>query len=284
MFDSRVLETAIGLVFLFLGVSLMTMAIQEIIASVTKLRASTLQAGLKSMLVQGQQGLVFYRDLITHPLVAPIKGAPSYISAPQFSAAVVQLLGPGEGMPTAVASLRIAAQNLPPSPIKPVILAAFREGETDLGKFELRLQAWFNDAMDRLSGVYKRLSQYISFGIGAVIAVLFQLDAIGIADRLWNEPATRDAALANAAKAVGNGNAASQLLARDFTPYHVTPIWDSVLAQIHATSVIGWIATAIAISLGAPFWFDLLQSLVRVRSTGPVPADTASIDPATLRD
>ena len=57
MFGSQVLETAIGLIFVFLSVSLITSAIQELIASATKLRALTLRSGLKSMFVDGKQGL-----------------------------------------------------------------------------------------------------------------------------------------------------------------------------------------------------------------------------------
>jgi hypothetical protein len=34
------------------------------------------------------------------------------------------------------------------------------------------------------------------------------------------------------------------------------------------TMIIGWIITALAISLGAPFWFDLLSKLMKVRGAG----------------
>jgi len=33
-------------------------------------------------------------------------------------------------------------------------------------------------------------------------------------------------------------------------------------------SLLGWIITALAISLGAPFWFDMLNKIIRLRSTG----------------
>ena len=33
-------------------------------------------------------------------------------------------------------------------------------------------------------------------------------------------------------------------------------------------AVVGWIITALAIYMGAPFWFDILGKLVNVRSTG----------------
>jgi hypothetical protein len=38
-----------------------------------------------------------------------------------------------------------------------------------------------------------------------------------------------------------------------------------VLSQILSSSTFGWLITAIAISFGAPFWFDLLNKLVQLR-------------------
>ncbi len=37
------------------------------------------------------------------------------------------------------------------------------------------------------------------------------------------------------------------------------------------TKVIGWLFTAAAIMLGAPFWFDLLGKFVMVRASGSKP-------------
>ncbi|MGZ8537962.1 MAG: hypothetical protein ACXWV9_06830, partial [Flavisolibacter sp.] len=37
---------------------------------------------------------------------------------------------------------------------------------------------------------------------------------------------------------------------------------------------IGWLITALAISLGAPFWFDLLNKIANLRSGGPKPGTT----------
>jgi hypothetical protein len=33
----------------------------------------------------------------------------------------------------------------------------------------------------------------------------------------------------------------------------------------------GWLATAFAVMLGTPFWFDTLQRLAPLRATGPPP-------------
>ena len=45
----------------------------------------------------------------------------------------------------------------------------------------------------------------------------------------------------------------------------------------------GWALTAIAVSMGAPFWFDLLGKVINVRNTGPKPA-SSSDNQATSED
>ncbi|MEX2565436.1 MAG: hypothetical protein WD431_05805 [Cyclobacteriaceae bacterium] len=38
-------------------------------------------------------------------------------------------------------------------------------------------------------------------------------------------------------------------------------------------SLLGWIITAFAITLGAPFWFDLLKRVMSIRASGEKPED-----------
>jgi len=42
--------------------------------------------------------------------------------------------------------------------------------------------------------------------------------------------------------------------------------------------LIGWLITGLAVALGAPFWFDLLNKLVNLRGSGPRPAPVARPD------
>jgi hypothetical protein len=42
--------------------------------------------------------------------------------------------------------------------------------------------------------------------------------------------------------------------------------WQSIVVEL-----IGWLLTGVAISFGAPFWFDLLGQLINIRSAGPKP-------------
>jgi len=47
-----------------------------------------------------------------------------------------------------------------------------------------------------------------------------------------------------------------------------------------AKALLGWLLTALAISLGSPFWFDLLNKMVKLRGSGVIPGgDTAAQNP-----
>jgi hypothetical protein len=38
--------------------------------------------------------------------------------------------------------------------------------------------------------------------------------------------------------------------------------------------LIGWLLTMLAVSLGAPFWFDMLNRLISIRGSGRAPRQT----------
>ena len=52
-----------------------------------------------------------------------------------------------------------------------------------------------------------------------------------------------------------------------------TYIWAS---QTFGQSLVGWLITAFATLFGAPFWFDALQSVIRLKGAGPSPGDKAT--------
>lgn len=60
---------------------------------------------------------------------------------------------------------------------------------------------------------------------------------------------------------------------------------DALDAGVHLhwslLSILGWIITAMAVKLGAPFWFDLMSSLLKVRAAGKVPARSDAKDATT---
>lgn len=100
IFGSQALETAIGLVLMFLFMSIIASALSELVEQLLKTRARQLEKGILELL-GGDQHLVaaFYEHLIIASLY---KGAytengrqlPSYIPRESFSLAVLEIAKP----------------------------------------------------------------------------------------------------------------------------------------------------------------------------------------------
>jgi hypothetical protein len=100
MFNSTVLEVAIGLCFTFASVSLIASSLNEALASALKLRARTLLDGVKALLNDQQfDGLA--RDVYNSALVNPrasgearteaeLQHRPSYIEPRQFAISLLE--------------------------------------------------------------------------------------------------------------------------------------------------------------------------------------------------
>ena len=75
-------------------------------------------------------------------------------------------------------------------------------------------------------------------------------------------------------------------------PYYLTPSgWKKYYFKLrfifHETakkprSLFGFLITAFAITMGAPFWFDLLNRFVNVRAGGNKPSEDSASQPATV--
>jgi hypothetical protein len=70
--------------------------------------------------------------------------------------------------------------------IKTVLITA-----EDIRDARRKLENWFDDGMARVSELYKRRLQYLSLGVGLVVALLLNADALQLANTFWEDPALR---------------------------------------------------------------------------------------------
>ena len=227
---------------------------------------------------------------------------PAYIPSRTFALALVDILDPAEsGSETSLDRLRAAlaaAVNKDKGNKALQALSALADSAgNDLAEFQRRIEDWYNDAMDRISGWYKKYTQNVLMAIGLVIAIAFNVSSIHVAKTLWTDKDARDAMVTMAQKYRNDGNpegpqstqgaGASQglekkLLERiqamqDVTDQKLLPIgWtENPLAQKKGwvligqlmLLVVGWCVTALALSLGASFWFDTLNKFMIIRGT-----------------
>jgi hypothetical protein len=316
MFGSTILEVAVGLALMFLMLSLVASAVREGIEGIIKARAVNLERGIRALL-DDKDGMGLARTFYEHPLInslfedryAPAakrffgRKLPTYIPGRQFAAVLIDLArrGPAAGpyatLQTApastspVADVRANVQRIPSLFVQRAFLSAIDEAEGDMNRVRENLEAWFDGAMNSVSGAYRRRTQLYLFAIGLVVAAFLNVNTFTVADHLWRDDRAR-AALAERAGRVA-ADTATKRLAGDTTGSAAEarrvyadlrtlslPIgWDrrppappetegmSAHFSYWSKQVFGLALTAFAIMLGAPFWFDMLNKFIVIRST-----------------
>ncbi len=277
MFGSTILELAMGLIFTFLMISLVTSAITETIASASGWRANTLFKGVKELLNEQEfTGLV--RDIYNHAAVNPRANGtatseadlgvkPSYIDAKQFASAFIDVvqLAPGADAAALQARINTAVTN---TQLRTMLNGIVVRAGGNINRIRDDIAAWFDTGMDRVAGGYKRKTQLWAFFIALVLAIILNIDTVKIAQALWNQP----------------------MIMKGFSPPAVGETAQQALDQLqnlglpfgwskeafayiqvgpHLLYVIaGWLISAVATLFGAPFWFDALQKFVQLRGAG----------------
>jgi hypothetical protein len=272
MSASTVLEIAMGLIFIYLLLSIVCSAVQEWLGSLLDRRPKSLERGVRA-LFNDAKGMDLAARFYGHPIIRsllPDAKKPSYISAETFSTVVLDLLSATPKLDGAIGVL-------------------VKQAAGDAQKLRQSLEQWFGTAMDRVSGLYKRWTQLALMAIALAVAVGGDVDSLSIARRLSRDPALRDQvvkaaqdyvashpseSLKNAPDASKAFNAADKELEQVGFPLGWSS-WDDFRGSFHEhffAKLAGLILTAIAVSLGAPFWFDLLSKLVNLRLAGTKPA------------
>jgi hypothetical protein len=393
LFGSTVLEIAIGMTFVYLLVSLVVSAVNEIIASALKWRANNLWDGMRTLLNDAKDNLgqagqedennsTVAHKIYNHPMVRKLSMSgkkPSYIPSRTFALALLDIIGdPTRDIKSQIESLvaalpedqkmklqqgmkKVSSAGLAASELKTELLSAvnslpaessekkrlqdliskmpttlqelidlsptedlkrtlrvlLEDSEHDIEKLKENIEIWFNNHMDRVSGWYKRKSQFVQIALALVVTFWANVDSILITRALSNDSALRTAIVAQAAKEPApsstpqDGASTMSTATQNFdksldrieglglpvgwtgeessvdpskpNDYRVWPGWlpasggATQWANLWGSTIryhfFGWILTAAAVSLGAPFWFDMLNKFINIRSSGKAPEE-----------
>ena len=94
--------------------------------------------------------------------------------------------------------LREVIEKLTGEQVRKTLLVLLDDAEGSVEKFKSNIEVWFNNAMDRVGGWYKRRSQWVIAGLSLAVAVAMNVDAILIVKHLDTHPGVRDALVAQA--------------------------------------------------------------------------------------
>jgi len=381
MFGSGILDTVIGLTFIFFMVSSLVTIINEMIAAALRSRAKWLRFGITRLLNSDLMARIY-----DHPLIdgtarksqgGVIEQGPSYIASrtfanvllnvvekdsPEIAQIRVKLQGiqkaletnqttvqdlntqlsglKGEGHiwplvagdlarhlntakrkrrlhePYTVADavhdiqrfmdamparyLRQMVESIPDENLKKTLGTLLDDAGHDIDKLKENIEIWFNSSMDRVSGWYKRRTQWVTAFLALVLSVGMNVDAIVLFRHLQTYPAESQAIVGQATEYVKNYSQSGQ---SSTEPLELTQQYEKTRTQLTSmqlpmgwdfnvifdkrtfgenlsrfwhslfSHLPGWLLTALAATLGAPFWFDILNRLISIRATGKAPEE-----------
>jgi hypothetical protein len=344
-----ILDVAIGLFFIYLILSLLVSGIQELIATVLEWRAKQLKEAIQILLGDNEannpsaiQGQKIANKLWIHPLIRSlnqrkiIRGSvgPSYISSKMFAATLLEILqteynfnasGTIDDIVQSIKENKTLDEAIQKRILSIALIAQRNASASEKGiqSLEKEIIIWFDQSMERASGVYNRNVKGVTFLIGLVVTLAINADTFYIVQRLNKDAALRSSINQVISEVISNnkkqidecvieankldkpleklrqqnqcfedintsldnismplGWSTREQFNKQVNPrYPATPqLRDWVFGIIKL--IFGWLLSAAAIAMGAPFWFDLLGKFINVRNAGQVPESKSNDRPS----
>jgi hypothetical protein len=300
------LESVIGLFFIFLVVSLLVTAANEFIAATFALRAKNLRKGIAVMLGGNEEATTrFFNHPLVLLASKTTKRGPSYVPKENFAEILCDYVSSAGGYAVLGAhymkdfDLLARIDEAPlPDEVKKLVASFAAASKNDLDAFKAKLGSWFDNAMERVSGWYNRTLRMISLLLGLAIALVANIDAIVVASVLAQNDAARASVVGQAIEYIKAREGAAEEGAGAEIAKELDKLLTKDMGDLKTSGLIGWgensrvwaieknaeensaplilnillkafglLGTALAASLGAPFWFDLLGRLVNMRSS-----------------
>ncbi len=168
--------------------------------------------------------------------------------------------------------------------------------QEQLQRFQKEVEIWFDQSMQRASGVYKRNARGVAILLGTTIALAANADSLNIINRLSKDSALRSTVnlyakqlveknantkldnLTNLTKVQNQVDRALDSVAVPFgwsEPNRLeTDAQGKLLLPALMVKLLGWILSGVAISMGASFWFEALSKIINIRNAGKKPPST----------
>jgi hypothetical protein len=157
-------------------------------------------------------------------------------------------------------------------------LAILQEGSSD---YVAKIHFWFDQTIDRVSQAFTKHAQRVTFVAAIVVVLAMQFDIIAVVNRLSIDDQFRNAVVSDAAnsldKATKDASTSTNNYNVDTHTYYnllnsaglvTMPTNHQWFDQLKDPRKIpGMLIAIFLISLGAPFWYNILKDLIGLRSS-----------------
>ena len=221
--------------------------------------------------------------LYNHPLISalyqgtygatPTSNLPCYIPAANFARAAFDLAGRTDRAATAAAltarDIRDNIARLPGTRLQRVVVNALDVAGDDLALAQKQVEHWFDSAMDRVAGWYKRRTQFWLFALGLGCAALLNIDAINVMQHLSTDRELRKAVALSAAKTL-DAQASAHAAGDRSRPPGAPPSLDGARQAVARMGSVGW-PIGWSADGGAPDGWDPAAWYARLATLRPAP-------------
>jgi hypothetical protein len=295
----KTLDVAIGFAFVMLAASSAVTVLTQTVVNALQLRGWTLRDGLARLFRQADGTLAtegaraLAEAVLRHPLLAGVNGRrAAVVTREELVPILLHLARPATAAEPDDRG-RLAARDL---------VVRMRVGDPietlrDIRHLELRIEAadpgtarhvraaqavitaaasdltavlfsWFDQTMDRVRDRFVSHTRWITVGGALLVTLALPLDSIRLVNRLSADAALRDALVAQGGASAATGTSpaftkeerGAVLGTLGLRPF--SPEW---CANWRAATASGLLLSWVFLSLGAPFWFEMLKNLTRLR-------------------
>lgn len=303
-----ILDVTIGLIFLYLLLALMATVVTDGLAGLLRLRSRNLNKSLEALLKSDDAKTLsnIFHNTGTMQTIQTMTGKYWFqfktdsrekytrVESKSFVNALLEAgkasmesdkVG-GESKPaptliTSAAELIEIIEALPESNLKKSVITIIDDKKDDVKAMKALIADWFDTMMETASLRFKAAMKQYAFVAALIVTIAANADSINIAGALWEDDTMRTQIAENAAAFVAEAETVDELADFEAVQAELRPFpigWDTT-APHHSSDwylsldgwlkkIAGWLLTALAVSLGAPFWFDLLKKLAAIRKPG----------------
>ncbi len=173
------------------------------------------------------------------------------------------------------------------------------EKSVTVAQFQASVNIWYSQAMAKSTAQYRHKIQVPMFCLGLFVAIAVNANSIRMMKTFWTEPTISASVALDAQKQITK----LALPAGPTKPGDDAKVADSITGLIMSEktlpigwtlgpksnlpkevqdpgaflqALLGWIITGLAISFGAPFWFDFLNNIANIKQSSGSASSTGS--------
>lgn len=194
--NNNILDIIISLTLIYAMLSILVSILLEWLNQIWNARATLLKNSIFQLLkdpLNLDYGLLFYGHFMIDGLKSLANKPPQYISAGMFSEVLIDIIASqaknaqnlveneangGKPLGTILDQFEKGLDNMNPSPFRDLLLSFWEKADKDYEKLKKLISIWFDDYMERVSGLYKNNQKWKFILIGFIVAISLNVDSL----------------------------------------------------------------------------------------------------------